>query len=317
MSKEQELEQGKDVLVFYKKHQWDYVQNYSKRSISGFYAWYSLLVQALHENDYRVHENDYDLARANPKYPVGIVGTPSLISEWNLQNPAVLGPSMYDNPVQNPTLMENEKFKYYLLTCQWLLDIFAEKYGEKCALWFAGISTDTWPDTRNDTKTIDVLIYDKIRWERGRTVPLLFDPAIDYIAKSGLSYKVLQYGDITHEQYKGLLSKSRSMLFMCEHETQGIAYQEALASNVPIIAWDHGWWTDPVWQAYSENPIPATSVPMFSPECGEKFKMVRDFPETFDKFWGSLDKYKPREFIKKEVSFKKSAELYIKYYFDR
>lgn len=111
------LERGKDVLLFYEKHKWDYVERYSKRSISGFYAWYTLLVRALKENGYRVYENDYKLALANPTYPIGIVGTPNCIPEWSLPNPAILGPSMYDNPSQNPSLMKDPRFKYYLLTC--------------------------------------------------------------------------------------------------------------------------------------------------------------------------------------------------------
>jgi glycosyltransferase involved in cell wall biosynthesis len=30
------------------------------------------------------------------------------------------------------------------------------------------------------------------------------------------------------------------MVFLCEHETQGFAYQQALSCGVPIIAWDRG-----------------------------------------------------------------------------
>lgn len=309
------LERGKDVLLFYTKHKWDYVETYSKRSISGFYAWYTLLDRALKENGYCVHENDYELALANPTYPIGIVGTPNCIPKWSLPNPAILGPSMYDNPSQNPGLMKDPRFKYYLLTCAWLKDVFEKTYGKACLLWYAGISTEEWRDTKNDDKSIDVLIYDKIRWERGKTVALFLDPIKAYLDKKGLSYFVLQYGDITHETYKNLLRISRSMVFICEHETQGIAYQEALASNIPVIAWDHGWWTDPVWPAYSEKPVPATSVPNFSRDCGERYKMISDFPKVFDKFWSNLDSYAPRAYMQKEVSFKKSAELYAKYYF--
>ncbi len=309
------LERGKDVLVFYEKHKWDYVETYSKRSISGFYAWYTLLVRALRENGYRVHENNYELALENPTYPIGIVGTPNCIPKWPLPNPAILGPSMYDNPSQNPALMKDPRFKYYLLTCDWLKKVFEEAYGDACVLWYAGISTDEWNDTKNNNKSIDVLIYDKIRWEREKTTPLFLNPIKDYLDKKGLSYLVLPYGNITHNTYKEALSKSRSMVFLCEHETQGIAYQEALASNIPIIAWDHGWWTDPVWPAFSKKPIRATSVPNFSKNCGEKFKMISDFPIIFDKFWSNLDIYKPRDYIKKKVSFKVSADLYVKYYF--
>lgn len=309
------LEKGKDILLFYEKHQWDYVKTYSKRTISGFYSWYTLLVRALRESGYRVHENDYKLARANSSYPIGLVGTPICIPKWNLPNPAILGPSMYDHPFQNPTLMRDTRFKYYILTCEWLKNVFLKAYGNKCVLWHAGISTDDWRDARSHKKSIDVLIYDKIRWERKKTVPLFLEPIKKHIDEMGLSYSVLEYGDITHKSYRDLLSKSRSMVFLCEHETQGIAYQEALASNVPIIAWDHGWWTDPVWPAYSKIPIPATSVPLFSPTCGEKFKMISEFPKTFRKFWLKLDSYNPRQYIQKEVSFKKSADTYCKYYF--
>ena len=35
------------------------------------------------------------------------------------------------------------------------------------------------------------------------------------------------------------------MIFLVEHETQGIAYQEAMACDVPILAWDQGNWLDP------------------------------------------------------------------------
>lgn len=313
------LEKGKDILLFYEKHKWDYyVEKYSKRTISGFYSWYTLLVRALKENGHEVHENNYDLALANPAYPVGLVGTPISIPKWSLSNPAIIGPSMYDHPSQNPNLMKDARFKYYLLTCKsckWLKDVFSKVYGDKCVLWHAGISTDEWIDTKSHEKSIDVLIYDKIRWERKKTTPLFLEPVKNYLDKKGLSYFVLQYGDITHDVYKDLLSKSKAMIFLCEHETQGMVYQEALASNVPIIAWDHGWWTDPVWPAYAENPIPATSVPLFSSNCGERFKMTSEFPKVFEKFWAQLDDYKPREFVQREVSFKKSADAYCKYYF--
>jgi len=309
------LKNGRDILLFYEKHKWDYVENYSKRTISGFYAWYILLLRALKESGYRVFENNYELARANSSYPVGLVGTPLCIQKWDLPNPAILGPSMYDHPSQNPTLMQDKRFKYYLLTCEWLKNVFSRVYGNKCVLWHAGISTDEWIDVKNHKKSIDVLIYDKIRWERKKTTPLFLEPIKNFFEENGLSYFVLRYGDITHEVYKDLLSKSRAMVFLCEHETQGIAYQEALASNIPVIAWDHGWWTDPVWPAYSETPIPATSVPLFSRECGKKFKMIADFPKTFKKFWSEMESYNPRRFIQKEVSLKKSAETYCKYYF--
>lgn len=310
------LDNKKDILLFYKKHKWDYVEKYSKRSVSGFYSWYLRLVKSLEEKGYRVHKNNYKLAKENPKYPIGLVGTPISIPKWNLPNPAILGPCMYDHPKLNPNLMKDKRFKYYILTCKWLRDVFKPYYEEACILWNAGIETDIWKDTKNEKKSIDVLVYDKIRWDREILIPLILDPIIKVLKKQNLTYCILPYGNITHDEYKKLLNKSRSMIFLCEHETQGMAYQEALSSNLPILAWDPGYWVDPIWKVYADKPIPATSVPYFSDKCGERFKMIGDFEKKFKIFWEKIDLYKPREYVKEKLSMYKSAKLYLKYYFN-
>src|SRR4030042_4642366 len=110
------LVEGKDILLFYKKHKWDYTDRYARRSVSGFYAWYLRLSEGLKRSGYRVHHNKFELARKNPSYPIGLVGTPIVISNWTLPNQAILGPSMYDHPRLNPILMNDKRFKYYILT---------------------------------------------------------------------------------------------------------------------------------------------------------------------------------------------------------
>ncbi len=264
----------KDVLLFYRRHEHDFPTRDFNRTISGFQAWFDLLVQSLRKAGYTVHENAFDLAHGHPDFPVGLVGTPLALKNWDLANPALLGPSMYDHPGFNPRLMEDSRFKYYLLTCEWLRDVFAPFYGDKCALWHAGIDTDKWVDARDCHKDIDVLIYDKLRWTREVKERYLLKPVIEHIQHRGLNHYRLLYGNISHAQYGGLLSRSRSMVFLCEHETQGIAYQEALACNIPVLAWDPGYWVDPLWELFAENPVPATSVPQFSELCGMTFRIL-------------------------------------------
>ena len=309
------LEHGRDVLLYYERQKWDYVETYSRRTISGFEAWYRLLSQALREAGYRVHENNYELAKRNPAFPVGLVGTPQSIPGWSLPNPALLGPCLYDNPLLNPTLMDDGRFRSYILTCEWLKAVFEEVYGGKCVLWHAGIPMGDWPDFSDCKKTVDVLVYDKIRWGREKTVQAFLQPVLDHLRAIGRSVEVLRYGSVTHEEYRAMLRAAKTMVFLCEHETQGIAYQEALACNVPILAWDHGWWTDPVWPAFSRFPIRASSVPLFSAQCGEKFTMIGEFPASFDAFWSKRETFRPRKFIASNVSLAKSAERYSELYF--
>lgn len=288
------------------------------QKVSGFLVWCQLLQRALEEQGYEVHLNNYELAYQNPHYPVGLVGYPHLLDDWSLPNPAILGPALLDHPVQNKTLMEDPRYQKYVVTCDWMREQFSPIFGEhKVLRWYAGMDLEKWPDRRYDPKAIDVLIYDKIRWRRDHYEPTLLEPIKAELDRKGLSYEVIRYYHYDHAMYNRQLGRTRAMIFLCEHETQGMAYQEALASNVPVLAWDQGEWLDPDRSDYSPIPVAASSVPYFNDgESGERFVNIEDFPEQLDLFWSHLDSYEPRQFVQRELSFKGSAEIYAKAYFE-
>ena len=105
------------------------------------------------------------------------------------------------------------------------------------------------------------------------------------------------------------------MIFLCEHETQGLAYQEALASNVPLLAWDNGLWLDPLSKRVSVDMIPASSVPFFSEECGEKFRDVSEFESALAKFVENIGTFKPRKYVVENFTMNQSAQIYATQYF--
>ena len=285
-----------------------------RQKVSGFLVWYRLLAQALRQAGYDVRENDYRFARKNPDYPVGLVGYPSLLDRWDLPNPAVLGPALFDHPAQRPTLMTDPRFKSYIITCDWMRRLFEPAYGDKCVLWHAGIDVDTWADTKGEQKDLDFLIYDKVRWDHDRYDEGLIQPILSRLKSRGLTYEVIRYKFYDYAQYQALLKRSRAMIFLCEHETQGMAYQECLAANVPILAWDNGYWLDPRRTEYTTEPVPASSVPYFSPECGERFAGIDDFDNALALFLERLAGYQPRAYVKRELSFASSAALYMAAY---
>jgi hypothetical protein len=285
-----------------------------RQKVTGFQVWYQLLVRALRDAGYDVRTNDYRLARRHPEHPVGVTGYPHIMDGWSLPNPAVLGPGLFDHPKVAPGLMEDPRYRSYIVTCDWMKRMFEPYYGDRCVSWHAGIDLAEWPDTRPLKKPVDVLIYDKIRWERDRYEPGLLEPVRRHLESRGLKVEYVRYKFYDHATYRDLLRRSRSMLFLCEHETQGMAYQEALASNVPVLAWDNGFWQDPERLRYEAGPVPVTSVPYFSEECGERFGDIGEFEEVFERFWSRLDSYEPRAYVARELSFAGSAELYMKCY---
>jgi hypothetical protein len=287
----------------------------NRQRVSGFEISFRLLRKALTDAGQRVHVNDFALARRHPDFPVGLCGYSQILDDWALPNPAVVGPGMYDHPKQNIGLLDDRRYAAYIVFCNWMRDMFGNWYErDRLFPWFGGIDVNEWPTAEDRLKDIDVIVYDKIRWNRETLEPGFREPLLDELRRRGLRFEILRYGSYTLGMYRKLLKRSRSLLFLCEHETQGMAYQEAMASDLPVLAWDQGSWIDPNSSNWEANAVPATSVPYFSDECGERFNGLEDFPVVLDRFLERLPEYKPRAWVAAHLSPEESAALYLRAY---
>jgi hypothetical protein len=246
---------------------------------------------------------------------VGIIGGPALLENWRLPNPAILGPSIYDQPGQAPTLFDDARFQTYVCLANWMYDLFETVYAGRCVKWFAGIDTQAWPDLSAQPKDLDFLIYDKVRWDHDQYQASLIDPILAELQARGLKAELIRYKFHDHATFKSLLGRAKGLLFLCENETQGIAYQEAMASGVPVLAWDRGYWADPQWKPFMDVAPWASSVPFFSPDCGERFVGMEDFPAKLDAFMTKRETYRPRDYVIENLSIPRSGALYAQAYF--
>ena len=331
MSVEDHISGRKAILLFFKPVETDkfvkhdrylkrvvrpfYNMLHGRQKVTGFKVAFELLVRSLEQNGWLVRINDYISARRHPTYPVGLFGELALLDGWKLPNPAILGPALFDHPMLAPHLMEDPRYRVYLVHSQWMYDMCYPHYGEACAKWYAGIDTAQWHDSASSTKDIDFLIYDKIRWDHDRLEQSLLKPIQNLLQRRGYRTEVVRYAFYDHAIYRRLLERSRAMVFLCEHETQGFACQEAMACNVPVLAWDNGYWLDPLWQRFSAQMIPASSVPFFSPDCGERFADLAGFEPALDRFSERLPSLTPRKYVTENLSMKQSADTYAGYYF--
>src|SRR5258708_31997189 len=142
-------------------------------------------------------------------------------------------------------------------------------------------------------------------WERQRYEVELISAIHQTLVKRGLTTEVIRYGLYKEDGFLSLLNRSKSMIFLCQHETQGIAYQQALSCNVPILAWDRGgYWQDPSYYPHKVKFAPVTSVPYWDARCGVKFKEIGEFPDRLAGFWGreGETKFAPRECMRAQLS---------------
>lgn len=259
--------------------------------------------------------NDYSYINKHPEEIACIIGKPQVLFEKKWQIPIIFGAGIYSHPIDCPDLfIRYPNVKRFLVPGEWMRKMCEPYYGNKVVSWPVGIDVDEWkPD--ESIKKFDFLIYDKIRWQYPQQQAALIDPVIKNLAQQNISYHFIKYGSYTHNELRDKLKVSKAVIFLCEHETQGLAYQQILATNTPILAWDRGgYWQDPEYYPDRVKYQPVSSVPYWDERCGIKFTDACDFEEKLKLFLNRINTFKPRDYIMENLTLEKCAEKYLKIY---
>jgi len=281
---------------------------------TGFYTSFIMLVRALRRIGADVRINDFRAAQRRPHYPIGAGGYPGIFQAVDrLPNPRLLGPGIFTTPLEYPNLYDDARNRAIILHCDWHDEVFRPWHEGRIRRWFGGFDVNDFADARTLAKQRDVLIYDKIYYHRDKYYAEAIEPFIAMLQARGQSYQVMRYGAHHYDDYIAAVRSSRAVAYFAHQETQGMAYQEALASNVPVFAWSEGVWLNQVAAELSSEPIACTTVPYWDDRCGKVFTLAT-MHEAWDLFWAAFDTFEPRQFVADRLSLQESAELYLRAY---
>jgi hypothetical protein len=256
--------------------------------------------------------NEYRYIARHPNELACIIGKPHVLNKIRWRNPIMFGAAVSSHPLTDPNLLTRLPVRKVLVPGEWMRKMCEPYYGDAVVAWPVGINTETWTRDTDTQKTFDFLLYDKVRWEHENYELRLIEPIRRELRHRGFAYSELRYGYYQEETFRENLRRSRAMIFLCEHETQGIAYQQALACGVPILAWDRGgYWQDPEFYPDRVKFGPVTSVPYWDERCGITFSNVSEFPERLSEFWTELASYSPRDYILQNLTLEICAQKYL------
>lgn len=258
---------------------------------------------------YRV--NDYRHARQNPNELACIIGRSFVLNKIKWQNPILLGVAGYDHPLDDPELLSRLDVRRILVPGEWVADMF-RAYWPNTQAWPVGIDTDRWQPAKQK-KSVDVLLYDKIYWNRDRHAAALIEPIRAHLKQAGCSVEEIRYGFYQEDEYQAALARCDVMIFLCQNESQGIAYQQALSSGVPIFAWNpRGIWQDPNYFPDKVSYAPVTSIPYWDERCGMEFADLDAFVAGWQDFRArnAAQAFAPRQFILDTMTLEKRAQEY-------
>lgn len=221
----------------------------------------------------------------------------------------IAGPNLYVTPKEIPNHIDISNI-VYIQPSPWVIEFWQEQGFDRSqiAAWPTGIDTNIFTPSK-ENKSI-VLIYFKNRNESE------LEYARKQLSSLSIDFKIIRYGRYKEEEYLESLKHTKYIIWIGSHESQGLALQEALSCNIPIIVWDT---TNLIMKksrnSFSENNFyGATSAYYFDDRCGVIIKekeLLRDKLFMMEK---EFSKFSPREYILENLSTKKQAQDFIDLY---
>ena len=225
------------------------------------------------------------------------------ISKYQPEN-ILIGPNICTLPIDNEFVM-SQNYKKIIVPSEWVKDLYNKWIpSEKIIVWPVGIDTEYFSDKSKDDKFFDCLIYYKRRsYDELNFVKKL-------LREFNQNFDIVEYGSYSEIGFLEKLSKSRYVFVLDSCESQGIAIQEIMSSNIPLFVWDMEFWED----RGHEYKIEATSVPFWDDVCGIKEKNKDLIFESFSLYLENINSFKPREYVLNELMLKKQAEYLISFF---
>jgi hypothetical protein len=261
---------------------------------------------------YRV--NNYRHMHSHSDELCCVLGQPHLLQRFAHHTPLMVGPALYNHPVDDELMPRRHTVRRVLVPSEWVQRMFSKSWPGLVSVWPVGIDTDLWTPSPQD-KDVDIVVYDKFFRDRNRHRKELLEPLLSVLRRLGLAIEYLRYGHYVERELLSLSRRSRSMIYLSLHETQGIALEQILAANVPVLAWDPGGeWQSLEYLLRGVRFGPVTSVPYWDDRCGVKFTGMSDFPEAFAKFWQGVKTgaFAPRQMIlDRQLTLEAAAQSYV------
>jgi hypothetical protein len=161
-----------------------------------------------------------------------------------------------------------------------------------------GVDTESIPIA--NTIRNSVMIYCKHR------DPSLYTHVASVLSSKSIPYSTVVYGSYVDPDFKAKLMDTKFVVWIGCHESQGFAFQETLAMNVPILVWDVRTMCDEINNgspAYSDPTLYATTASYWSDdECGIKLYDAAGFEEKFEEMSRRYTEFEPRKFVERELS---------------
>jgi len=205
----------------------------------------------------------------------------------------LIGPNIMDGSGSNRDVFASPEVDRYIThapVCPFVSRLIPT-LALRCVPWAAGVDLRFWYPETIRTRDL-VLIYNK--QNTGTTVSL--EPYRTVLMRRGYKVSILEYGSYTVEDYRSVLQRSKFMVGFTRNETQGIAFAEAWACDVPTFIWSN---SEPTMFGVAYG---GSNAPYLTDATGASFSDVDDFTKLLSRWDRDGFNFKPRQWCRENMS---------------
>ena len=254
----------------------------------------------------------YDLSQMNDTYDIALCITRYFPPDaFPKHCKVVYGPQffVFPNDMSHPIHAQtyDPKRFFYNVLSEWnnlVFKLFAPNLSLTYIACPFGIDMNAIQPVPHHSQRNKIMVY----FKRRRNDYL--DSVLKFLESKQESVILLQYGAYYDQDFKHKLRESKFVIWIGTHESQGFAFQETQASNVPILVWDVNSMYDeinygsPVYQYLNptEHPLTATTANCWSEACGKKIYEFSELEVAYTYMKENIDSFSPREFVQDKLS---------------
>jgi hypothetical protein len=209
------------------------------------------------------------------------------------------GPNIVHFSSDFRSILSSPEVDAAITPCDWVLDSYVAdnpSLKNRIFTWPAGVDTEYWKP-RKGIKRDHILIFDKdsylVDLER-------IQPYVSFLKKQGWEVDVLIRSNkvgYTREQYLNLLQHSCLMVgFTGGSESQGIAWAEAWASDVPTLIWRN------TKQVLHGRLLSVSTAPYLCKSNGIFFDDLEQFKQKINYWQAHREQFHPRRWVIENMS---------------
>lgn len=213
----------------------------------------------------------------------------------------IVGPNVVNMPYDHNNILNHKNINLIVVPSIWIQQAYKKYTQKNIFIWYAGVDQKYWQSSikKNDNKS--VLIYLKTKNYK------LLNDIIECLRSLNIDYDIIIYGKYKKKEFKNKLEKSLLSIFISISESQGIALLESWSMDVPTFVWKSN--VKIINQVIYDF---TSAAPYLNPQLGEFFEGVPDLQKLINEFILKKKKYKPRDWVMKNMTNKISSNIIYK-----